>query len=114
MPTDQHFLTIAEAASLNVSKIHSRWPEQRTYSPLFDEGFDALEQFPRKITMHIFERKRGDKTYVIQQCNGLNVGSALTDPTRGRQRTARCHRARPGGPGCRRSGLCWRRPRAPI
>jgi NTP pyrophosphatase (non-canonical NTP hydrolase) len=72
-------ISLAEAASLNVSKIHSRWPEQRTYPPLFDDGFDALEQFPRKITMHLFERKRGDKTYVIQQCNGLNVGSALTD-----------------------------------
>ena len=72
-------ISLAEAASRNLGKIHSRWPEQRTYPPLFDEGFDALEQFPRKITMHIFERKRGEKTYVMQQCNGLNIGSALTD-----------------------------------
>jgi len=72
-------INLAEAAALNVRKIHSRWPEQRKYPPLFDDDFDTLEQLPRKITMHIFEKKRGDKTYVIQQCNGLNIGSALTD-----------------------------------
>lgn len=72
-------ISLADAAAFNVRKIHSRWPVKRTYPALFDEGFDTLEQFPRKITMHIFEKKRGEKTYVIQQCNGLNVGSALTD-----------------------------------
>lgn len=29
--------------------------------------------------MHIFEKDRGGKTYVFQQCNGVNIGSALTD-----------------------------------
>jgi len=72
-------INLAKAAAFNVRKIHSRWPEQRTCTPLFDEAFDSLEQLPRKIEMHIFEKKRGDKTYVIQQCNGLNIGSALTD-----------------------------------
>lgn len=72
-------IDLANAAVLNVRKIHSRWPEQKKYTPLFDDAFDSLEQLPRKIEMHIFEGKRGDKTYVIQQCNGLNIGSALTD-----------------------------------
>lgn len=72
-------IDLAKAAAHNVHKIHSRWPEQRTHTPLFDEGFDILEQLPRKITMHIFEKKRGDKTYVIQQCKGITIGSALTD-----------------------------------
>lgn len=51
-------IDLANAASLNVKKIHSRWPEQKKYVPLFDDGFDSLEQFPRKIEMHIFEVKR--------------------------------------------------------
>lgn len=72
-------INLSKAAAFNVAKIHSRWPEQRKYTNLFDDGFDPLEQIPRRIAMHIFEKKRGDKTYVIQQCNGLNIGSALTD-----------------------------------
>lgn len=72
-------IDLEKAAEHNISKIRSRWPEQLTHYPLFDEGLDTLEQLPRKITMHIFEKKRGDKTYVIQQCNGITIGSSLTD-----------------------------------
>lgn len=72
-------IDLAKAALHNTRKIHSRWPEERVYTPLFDEGFDSLEQLPRKITMHIFEKKRAGKTYVFQQCNGVNIGAALTD-----------------------------------
>lgn len=72
-------INLAKAAWSNVEKIHSRWPEKRLFTPLFDEDFGPLEQFPRKIVMHIFEIKRGNKTYVIQQCKGLNIGSQLTD-----------------------------------
>ncbi len=72
-------IDLAKAALHNTRKIHSRWPEERVYTPLFDEGFDSLEQLPRKITMHIFEKDRAGKTYVFQQCNGVNIGSALTD-----------------------------------
>jgi NTP pyrophosphatase (non-canonical NTP hydrolase) len=68
-----------DAAVRNVDKIHSRWPEEHNFIPLFDEGLDILEQLPRKIRMHIFEKKRGGKTYVFQQCNDINIGSALTD-----------------------------------
>jgi NTP pyrophosphatase (non-canonical NTP hydrolase) len=67
------------AAQLNIKKIHSRWPESREYTPLFDTTFDPLEQLPRRIEMHILEVKKGTRTYVIQQCNGINIGSALTD-----------------------------------
>lgn len=72
-------IDLARAATANIQKIHSRWPEKKTFVPLFDDGFPPLEQLPRKIEMHIFEVTRGKKTYVIQQCNGLNIGSALTD-----------------------------------
>jgi NTP pyrophosphatase (non-canonical NTP hydrolase) len=72
-------IDLNEAVARNVSKIHSRWPEERKFTPLFDEEFDSLEQIPRKIRMHVFEKTRGRKTYVFQQCNGINIGSALTD-----------------------------------
>ena len=72
-------ISLAEAAQRNVRKIDSRWPEQQNYTPLFDDSYDALEQLPRKICMHIMEKKRGNRTYVIQQCNGINIGSQLTD-----------------------------------
>ena len=72
-------IDLSKAAMDNVLKIHSRWPEKKEYPPLFDEKFDVLEQLPRRIEMHIFEKQRGNRTYVIQQCNGINIGSALTD-----------------------------------
>lgn len=72
-------IDLAEAAAFNLRKIHSRWPEHREFTHLFDEPFDPIERFPRTIRMRIFEKRRGDKTYVIQQCNGINIGAALTD-----------------------------------
>lgn len=67
------------AASRNVEKIHSRWPERRIYPPLFDASFDSHEQLPRKIVMDIFEQKKGGRTVVVQQLNGVNIGSQITD-----------------------------------
>jgi NTP pyrophosphatase (non-canonical NTP hydrolase) len=72
-------IDLARAAGRNVAKIYSRWPEERNYTPLFDEAFGSLERLPRKITMCIFEQKRNGKTYVIQQYNGVNIGSPITD-----------------------------------
>src|SRR5207244_8919514 len=34
---------------------------------------------PRSILMEIVEKRAGEKTYVIQRCNGINIGSRLTD-----------------------------------
>jgi len=72
-------IDLAEAAAFNITKIHSRWPERQKYTPLFDEEFDALEQLPRVIKMNIIEQKVGTRTFVIQQCNAINIGSSLTD-----------------------------------
>lgn len=72
-------IDLAEAAAFNIAKIHSRWPERRQYSPLFDHDSPPLEQLPRVIRMNIIEQKAGTRTFVIQQCNGINIGSALTD-----------------------------------
>lgn len=70
---------LGECAIANLQKIESRWPEKRVFTPLFDDSSRPLERFPRKLVMHISEIERGGKTYVIQQCQGVNVGSQLTD-----------------------------------
>lgn len=72
-------IDLARAANENVIKIHSRWPEDRAYTPLFDEGYSELECFPREFSMRIFEHKIGTRTYVVQQCGGVNIGSMVTD-----------------------------------
>jgi len=70
---------LRHAAQNNIDKINSRWPRTRQYAPLFDESFGEREQLPRKIEMHIVETKVGGKTCVIQLCNGVEIGSRLTD-----------------------------------
>jgi NTP pyrophosphatase (non-canonical NTP hydrolase) len=79
-----HAATIADvdlerAAHNNIRKINSRWPRTRQYAPLFDSDFSESEQLPRKIEMHIVETRVGEKTCVIQLCNGVEIGSRLTD-----------------------------------
>jgi NTP pyrophosphatase (non-canonical NTP hydrolase) len=70
---------LEQAARNNIWKINSRWPRTRRYTPLFDTDFSETEQLPRKIEMHIVETRVGDKTCVIQLCNGVEIGSRLTD-----------------------------------
>ncbi|MBL9184083.1 MAG: nucleoside triphosphate pyrophosphohydrolase family protein [Verrucomicrobiaceae bacterium] len=72
-------VSLDDAVRHNESKIYSRWPKQRVPTRLFDEGYDSLEQLPRRIEMHIIEKKAGARTFVIQQCNGINIGSQITD-----------------------------------
>lgn len=72
-------ISIANAAERNIAKIDSRWPRERTYSPLFDAVFPAGEQLPKRIEMHILEVRDNGKDRVIQLWNGREVGSPLTD-----------------------------------
>src|SRR5207248_7584175 len=70
---------LQHAAHNNICKINSRWPRTRQHAPLFDTGFSESEQLPRKIEMHIVETRVAGKTCVIQLCNGVEIGSRLTD-----------------------------------
>ncbi|WP_293330421.1 nucleoside triphosphate pyrophosphohydrolase family protein [Parvibaculum sp.] len=72
-------VSLAEAAHGNLLKIFDRWPSEKTYPPLFDEGYDREEQLPRYIEMEMFEKTVGGKTYVFQRCSGINMGDRLTD-----------------------------------
>lgn len=77
----QFKLQLARVAEENLEKAESRWPRAgAAYQPLFDEGYSALEQFPRKFTIRFIELYETDGTpYVIQQLYGVNIGDRLTD-----------------------------------
>ncbi len=70
---------LRQAAHNNICKTNSRWPRTRQHTPLFDTSFSESEQLPRKIEMHIVETRVAGKTCVIQLCNGVEIGSRLTD-----------------------------------
>ncbi len=72
-------VSLDEAARRNISKTFSRWPDAPDWGELFDAGYPAEEQLPRRFTMIFTERTVGDRPYVVQQLNGVNVGSRLTD-----------------------------------
>ena len=58
-----------------------RWPIGKpTYPDLYDEHHnDRTELLPRKINIHIEERKKRGKNYVFQSSSGLYIGDPLTD-----------------------------------
>jgi NTP pyrophosphatase (non-canonical NTP hydrolase) len=76
---DEAGVTLDEAAARNIEKILDRWPIDRVYPPLFDEGEDETESLPRSLTIEIFERTVGGRTYVFQRCHGIHIGDRLTD-----------------------------------
>lgn len=75
---DAHVL-IDDVVRANIEKVTGRWPIARVYTPLFDETLGPDEQLPRRIEMLIEEQTVGDKTFVIQKCNGIKIGDRLTD-----------------------------------
>ncbi len=76
---DDADVSLDEAARRNVTKTLGRWPDRPDWGPLFDEGFPPEEQLPRQMTVIFTERTVGQRQYVIQQINGVNIGSRLTD-----------------------------------
>jgi hypothetical protein len=76
---DDAEVSLDEAVRRNVVKTLGRWPESLDWGPLFDESFPPDEQLPRRMTIVFNERTVGTRQYVIQQMNGVNIGSRLTD-----------------------------------
>ncbi len=74
-------VTLDHAAKGNLEKIFDRWPKDRDYPTPFDDGFPEYEQLPRRISIEIFERpaSKKEKSFVMQCCNGINIGDRLTD-----------------------------------
>jgi NTP pyrophosphatase (non-canonical NTP hydrolase) len=76
---DDAEVSLDEAARRNVVKTLGRWPETLDWGSLFDADFPPEEQLPRKMTIVFSERDIGGRQYVIEQLNGVNIGSRLTD-----------------------------------
>jgi NTP pyrophosphatase (non-canonical NTP hydrolase) len=72
-------VTLEAAAVKNLHKIFDRWPRDRVFPTLFDEGRDEEEQLPRRMTIDIFERKVRAQIFVYQRSGGVYVGDRLTD-----------------------------------
>jgi hypothetical protein len=52
----------------------------RVWRPHYDKDADPDEQLPRRIEMRFKEKTTTDgRTYVMQQCQGINIGDRLTD-----------------------------------
>jgi NTP pyrophosphatase (non-canonical NTP hydrolase) len=77
---DDAAVSLNEAARRNIDKTFGRWPIERKWPPLYDDEFDADEQLPRRIEMRFKEKRTDDGgIYVLQQCQGINIGDRLTD-----------------------------------
>ena len=76
---DDADVSLDEAARRNVIKTFGRWPDIPEWGALFDEDYPVEEQLPRHMTVVFTERTVGDRQYVVQQLNGVNIGSRLTD-----------------------------------
>jgi NTP pyrophosphatase (non-canonical NTP hydrolase) len=76
---DRAEVSLEEAVRRNITKTLGRWPDEPDWGPLFDDAFPPEEQLPRRMTMVFRERLVRNKPFVIQQLNGVNIGSRLTD-----------------------------------
>lgn len=74
-------ITLQDAASNNLHKIHDRWPRSRKEYPDLPDATheDETERLPRKLEIKIEQRRKRGKPYVFQTCNDLNIGDPLTD-----------------------------------
>ncbi|WP_050031274.1 hypothetical protein, partial [Verrucomicrobium sp. BvORR034] len=79
-------INLNDAVWSNLVKICDHRPpvQHRRETPLFDDGFSYLEQFPDCIRMDIFDVLRGTKQISFQQCNSINIGKQLSDNKRER------------------------------
>lgn len=76
---DDAQVSLDRAARGNIVKALGRWPDEKKWGPLFDEDFPDYEQLPRLMRVEFIERTVGGRQFVVQQWNGVNLGSPLTD-----------------------------------
>lgn len=73
----QHCLN--DIAASNIEKTLGRWPQERIYRGLFDEGEYAYEQLPRLIEFEFREIGTTSRPQVLLRSSDLNIGDRLTD-----------------------------------
>jgi NTP pyrophosphatase (non-canonical NTP hydrolase) len=72
-------VSLDEAGRKNIVKTQDRWPAERKFPPLFDEGLHPDEQLPRFLRVEIYEREVNTKKFVFQKSGGILLGDRLTD-----------------------------------
>jgi NTP pyrophosphatase (non-canonical NTP hydrolase) len=72
-------VSLDEAGRKNIVKTHDRWPTEKIFPRLFDEGLHADEQLPRMLRVEIYEREVNGKKFVFQKSGGILLGDRLTD-----------------------------------
>lgn len=72
-------LELESAALANARKALGRWPRERVYRPLFDDGLAEEEQLPRRLSVEFRERDGRQGPHVLLRCNDLNVGDRISD-----------------------------------
>ncbi len=72
-------VALPDAAAHNTLKTTSRWPQEKRYAPLFDEGYPEEEQLPRRLDIAFRELVLGGRNTALLRCNGINFGDRLTD-----------------------------------
>jgi NTP pyrophosphatase (non-canonical NTP hydrolase) len=72
-------VSLDEAGWKNIAKTRGRWPTERKFPPLFDEGLHVDEQLPRLRRVEIYEREVNGKKFVFQKSGGILLGDRLTD-----------------------------------
>jgi len=72
-------ISLAEAAHANLEKLMARWPIRPTWGPLLDATDLPSEQFPRLMRVEFKELTVGQRLYVSQSMNGVNIGDRLSD-----------------------------------
>ncbi len=70
---------LRSAATENLAKTQSRWPESKEYGVLFDDDYPEEDRLPRRLRVEYRELDRGGRPVVVLRCNGLNFGDRLTD-----------------------------------
>jgi NTP pyrophosphatase (non-canonical NTP hydrolase) len=76
---DDAEISLEAAARKNLEKIEGKWPTVIDWGKSYDANYDQDERFPPVITIRFKEKCIDGKFFVIQQCNGINLGDRLTD-----------------------------------
>lgn len=72
-------ISLAKAAILNLEKSQDRWPDEKRYPNLLDEGFEEHEQLPRQIPLTLIENDDFNGKHVTPLFEGAPLGDKLTD-----------------------------------
>lgn len=75
----RHGLRLELIAQDNLKKIADRWPGDKPRYVSLETYGEGHEQLPPKMEVVFTQRRVGNRTVVVQQMRGVNIGDPLTD-----------------------------------